>query len=160
MTCCHREGRVCAKVVKVRPIAQTIVIQQKKNNHGHPFNVMLLSDSQREDHGGRGDTLHLWSSVNKWKGGGVQVCGCACPSCLCVSVVQVCTFSHIGIKRFYGGIQFFLNAATKTASWPIILNPPRYSLRKRRAEILKKRHPVLHCCGASPHPWPHCGVVV
>ena len=54
---------------KVRPIAQSIVIQQKKNNQGHLLNVMLLCVSQREDHGGWGDTLHLWSSVNEWKGG-------------------------------------------------------------------------------------------
>ena len=57
--------------MKVRPIAQTIVIQQKKNNQGHPLNATLLciSISQREDHGGWGDTLHLQSSVNEWKGG-------------------------------------------------------------------------------------------
>jgi hypothetical protein len=50
---------------KARPIAQTIVIQQKKNNQGHPPNVMILCVSQREDHGGWGDTLHLGSSVNE-----------------------------------------------------------------------------------------------
>ena len=51
------------------------MIQQKKNNQGHPLNAALLSVSQREDHGGWGGTLHaLRSGVNEWKeGGGVEV---------------------------------------------------------------------------------------
>ncbi len=48
---------------KVRPIAQTIVIQQKKNNQGYPGNAMPLRISQHEDHGSWGDTQHLGSSV-------------------------------------------------------------------------------------------------
>ena len=89
----------------MRPIVQTIVIQQKKKNQGHSFNVTLLSISQREDHGGWGDTLHLRSSVNKWKGaGGAQGCGCARRSCLCVSMVQVCGCARLSclcVQQFH-----------------------------------------------------------
>ena len=62
------------------------MIQQEKNNQGHPLNAMLLRVSQHEDHGDRGDTLHLRSSVNKLKGGGVQVGGSSSLVCVCPSV--------------------------------------------------------------------------
>jgi hypothetical protein len=83
--CCHREGRVCAKVLHSHKVLfggegmtdRTIVIQQKINDQGHPLNATLLCVSQCEDHGGLGrNSAHaelngkvVSESALGWKGG-------------------------------------------------------------------------------------------